>query len=123
MLVVANSNLNIFNQACIRKIMAMEGTVNTVRYLQFKNFSQLTMKKELDIKTKGRHTPPLCIRQISTSKSWKVLFDAEKDKNISAEYHDVWKTVCSYYGINWRCHDFNDKVTTHFATSKTEERI
>ena len=35
----------------------MERNMNTVRYLQSINFSQLTLNEKVEIKAKGRHTP------------------------------------------------------------------
>ena len=46
----------------------MERNVNTVKYLQSINFSQLTLNEKVEIKAKGRHTPVLAILQKSTSK-------------------------------------------------------
>ena len=47
----------------------MERNVNTVKYLQSINFSQLTLNEKVEIKAKGRHTSVLAILQKSTSRS------------------------------------------------------
>ena len=97
--------------------MAMAGTVNTVRYLQSINFSQLTMKKKIDIKTKGRHTKFLrsgAERCFSTLKRIKTFLRS----TIATVRLSALAMISIEDVMITESNDFNDKVTNHFATSK-----
>lgn len=64
--------------------------MNSVKYLQSINFSQLTLNEKIEIKARGRHTPVLSIHQSSTSRSKEYT----RQFNISVYQKCEWLCGC-----------------------------